>query len=78
MSREELLAEILRLPSEERRGLIGQAIDSLPESVADPDMTAALRAELERRYQDMLKHPEDELTWDQASKELDRRKSRHP
>ena len=75
MGREQLLAEILRLPAEARRGLIGDAIDSLPETVVDADMTPALRAELDRRYQDMLKHPDAEMTWEQACAELEQRKN---
>jgi putative addiction module component (TIGR02574 family) len=78
MSNKELLAEILRLPPDERRGLIDAAIDSLPESQVDPDMTPELRAELDRRHADMLAHPEDELTWEEARQELDKRKHSKP
>jgi putative addiction module component (TIGR02574 family) len=77
MSREQLLAEILRLPVDERRGLIEQAVDSLPHDPApDPDLTPEFRAELDRRHADMLAHPDDEVSWERVSQEMRRRKRR--
>jgi putative addiction module component (TIGR02574 family) len=77
MSKEQLLAEILRLPVNERRGLVEQAIDSFEgDSISDPDMTPDLRAELDRRHADMLAHPEDEVSWDEVSKKMRSRKCR--
>jgi len=77
MSKEQLLAEILRLPVNERRGLVEQAIDSFEgDAVSDPDMTPGLRAELDRRYADMLAHPDDEVSWDEVSKKM--RNRQHP
>jgi putative addiction module component (TIGR02574 family) len=74
MSREQLLAEILQLPPEERQGLIQEAIDSLPGELTDRDMTPALRAELDRRYQEMLDHPERGSPWEDVSKRIRARK----
>jgi putative addiction module component (TIGR02574 family) len=77
MSKEQLLAEILRLPVNERRGLVEQAIDSFEgDSISDPDMTPNLRAELDRRHADMLAHPEDEVSWNEVSKKMRSRKCR--
>ena len=77
MSKEQLLAEILRLPVNERRGLVEQAINSFEgESISDPDMTPALRTELDRRHADMLAHPDAEASWDEVSKKMRSRKCR--
>jgi putative addiction module component (TIGR02574 family) len=71
MSKEQLLAEILRLPVDERRGIIEQAVDSLPDDpMPDPDLTPELRAELDRRHAEMLAHPYDEVPWEQVSKQM--------
>ncbi len=65
------------MPVDERRGLIEQAVDSLPsESAPDPDLTPELRAELDRRSGDMLAHPEDEVSWERVSDEMRRRERR--
>jgi putative addiction module component (TIGR02574 family) len=77
MSKDQLLAEILRLSVPERRGLIEQAVDSLPDDpTPDPDLTPELRAEFDRRHADMLAHPDDEVPWEQVSTEMRRRKPR--
>ena len=70
MSKDELIAEILRLPANEQRSLIADVMDQLPDS----DMTPQFRAELERRYQDMLEHPERESSWEEVSARLLARK----
>jgi putative addiction module component (TIGR02574 family) len=70
MSKEQLLAEILRLPPDERRGLIGEVMDSLPEDEPDFSMTPELRAELERREAEMVAHPEREFSWEEVSARL--------
>lgn len=71
MSKEQLLAEILRLPVSERRGLVEQAIDSFEgDSVPDPAMTPELRTELDRRYANLLAHPDDEVSWDEVSRKM--------
>jgi hypothetical protein len=75
MGKKELLAEIRRLPVEERRILIAEAIDELPGSSLDPDMTPELREELRRREQDAIDRPQDEMSWEEACAELDRRKA---
>jgi putative addiction module component (TIGR02574 family) len=77
MSTKQLLAEILRLPVDERRGLIEQAVDSLPrDPTPDPDLTPELRAELDRRHAEMLAHPDDEVSWEQVSKQMRSRERR--
>jgi putative addiction module component (TIGR02574 family) len=68
MSKEKLMAEILRLPPEDRQALIHETIDSLPkEYVVDREMTPELREELNRRYREMLAHPERESSWEEVS-----------
>ena len=74
MSKEELLAEIMRLPTDEQRGLVENVIDHWPDTVDDPDMTPELAAELDRRYADMLAHPERESSWEEVSARLLARK----
>ena len=77
MGKEQLLAEILLLPVDERRGLIEKAVDSLPnDPTPDPDLTPELRAELDRRHADMLAHPDDEVSWDQVSQQMRSRQRR--
>jgi putative addiction module component (TIGR02574 family) len=76
MSKEQLLAEILRLPPRERRELIGEVQESLPMDESDPDMTPEFRAELERRCADTLAHPEKGSTWEEVSARLLARKNR--
>lgn len=49
MSRDQLLAEILKLPPEERAELVMQVNDTLADETWDPDMTPELSAELDRR-----------------------------
>jgi putative addiction module component (TIGR02574 family) len=72
MSKEQLLAEILQLPPQDRHELIQEAIDSLPEGYSiDPDMTPELRAELDRRYKEMLEHPGNEITLDELKERVE-------
>ena len=74
MSRDELLAGILKLPINERSLLIHEAMDSIPEEFkVDLDMTPELRAKLDSRLRDMEEHPEDCFTLEEAMAELDRR-----
>ncbi len=77
MSKDEIIAEILRLPPDQQRNIIEQVINQLPDSAHDPDMTPELRAELDRRSQDMLDHPENKLSLEQARAYLDQRRAAH-
>ena len=75
MSKEQLLAEILRLPAEERRMLLDEARESLPEgNVRDSDMTPELKAELDRRYDRYLKNPASATPWRKAMARIKSRK----
>ena len=74
MSKEQLLAEILRLPVNERRELVEQAVDSLSDvPMLDPEMTPELRAELDRRHAHFLAHPDDAVSWDEVSRKMRKR-----
>ena len=46
-------------------------MDSLPDDpTLDPEFTPESRAELDRRYADMLAHPDDEVSWEEVSKNM--------
>jgi putative addiction module component (TIGR02574 family) len=75
MSTDQLLAEILRLPREKQFELRDKLNQSLDDAEPDPDMTPELRAELDRRHQNMVDHPEDEVSWEEACAELDKRRA---
>ena len=74
MRKEELLAEILRLPSGSRRTVIKTGVDQLPEIELELGMAPELAAELERREADRTAHPERELSWKQVVAEWRARK----
>lgn len=77
MSKEELLAGILQLAPKERESLIHEAIESLPQDyVIESSMSAELRALLEGRYQDMVEHPDEDMSWEEVCAQLDERKAR--
>ncbi len=67
MSKDELIAAILMLTPEGQREVIGEVVDQWAEIEPDPDMTPEFRAELERRHQDILDHPENESSWEEVS-----------
>jgi putative addiction module component (TIGR02574 family) len=57
VSKATLLAEILRLPEDERRALVGEVLESLPEESADFVLTEEQKAELDRRLEEHRRDP---------------------
>jgi putative addiction module component (TIGR02574 family) len=77
MTKSQLLTEVLKLPPEDRQLLINEAIDSLPgEFAIDPSMTPELREELDRRYRDLLEHPDRGSSWEEVSVRIKARLSK--
>ncbi len=76
MSREELLAEVLRLPRSERARLAEEVLSSLEES--DEQVVAAWARELERRSREISEGRVQSVEWDTARvqilKELEQRR----
>jgi putative addiction module component (TIGR02574 family) len=77
MSTDQLLAEILNLPVAQRQSLLRKAADSLPD-LAEPDplLTPELLAELDRRHDDFLQHPQSAVPFEQLKSRLDSLNSR--
>lgn len=70
MTTAELLPEILKLSPDDQR-LIAQALwQHLGE--VEPVDVAEFNRELERRLGDITENPQDEISWDDLSRELDR------
>ena len=51
MTREALLAEVMRLPPEDRRALALEVLGSSPDQAMQTEVDASHRAELDRRMQ---------------------------
>jgi putative addiction module component (TIGR02574 family) len=65
--------QMLKLPAEEKIRLIGELWDSLDEARI-PELTAAQKAELERRVRRHRLHPEEAVPWEDVMSELRRRR----
>ena len=65
---DELLAQILRLPDEEREELVRRLLDALdpPGSAIDRMTDEEFAAELERRHQEFLRDPSVGIPWEQV------------
>jgi putative addiction module component (TIGR02574 family) len=73
MGVEEILGQIRALPSEERRELV----NLVQQEFCDGKPTPEQLEEFERRGEEMSKHPERGIPWEQVKAELhDRLKSR--
>lgn len=70
---DELLAQILRLPEEERDELIERVLGSLdpPGSAIDRMTDAEFAAELERRHQEFLQDPSAGIPWEEVKRRLE-------
>ena len=57
MTKDALLAEIMRLPEHERRELVEEVWDSLPPVDDGFQLTEEQKAELDRRWEEHLRDP---------------------
>lgn len=71
-----LLDQARRLPVEERIELAGAIWDSLAEDAGSDDLpvSAAHRAELDRRLADLEANPDEGRPWDEVRERLERRR----
>ena len=80
MSVDELLAQVLRLPREERARVAEQLLSSLEES--EEEVAAAWAIELERRSREVAEGRVQTIDWETARadilKELQERRARPP
>jgi putative addiction module component (TIGR02574 family) len=70
MDRAALLAEILRLPEDERWQLVAEVRESLPEDGLDFSLTEEQDAELDRRIAEHAKDPSRAIPWEQVLADL--------
>ncbi len=61
-----LLHDVLALPPADRLELVRQLWDSLLDDPKSLPLTDATRQELDRRYEDYLRNPEEGSTWDEV------------
>jgi putative addiction module component (TIGR02574 family) len=61
-----LLAEILRLPKDERRELVEEVFESLPQDSADFVLTEEQKAELDRRLEEHRRDPSSAVPADEV------------
>ena len=64
MNAAELLEQIRQLPEDERREIVQQILDEFTEF--DDELTPEQIAELERRADELRKHPERGIPWEQV------------
>lgn len=67
---DELLAQVLRLPDEERAELVERLLDALdpPASEIDRMTDEEFAAELERRHQEFLRDPSVGIPWEEVKR----------
>jgi putative addiction module component (TIGR02574 family) len=70
MDKAALLAEILRLPEDERWQLVAEVRESLPDDDLDFSLTAEQDAELDRRIAEHEKDPSRAIPWEQVLADL--------
>jgi putative addiction module component (TIGR02574 family) len=70
MDRAALLAEILRLPEDERWQLVAEVRESLPDDELDFSLTAEQDAELDRRIAEHERDPSRAIPWEQVLADL--------
>ena len=64
MNKANLLAEILRLPEDERAELVDEIIESLPPQEDDWILTDEQKAELDRRIAEHERDPSRAIPWE--------------
>ncbi|MBZ4376755.1 addiction module protein [Corallococcus sp. AS-1-6] len=69
-TRDQLLAQALRLSPEDRRRLAHELLDSLDEGVATSDAEAAWGEEISRRAQEVLDGTAELVDWDDVRKQV--------
>ncbi|RKG50239.1 addiction module protein [Corallococcus sp. AB011P] len=69
-TRDQLLAQALRLSPEDRRRLAHDLLDSLDEGVEASDAEAAWGEEISRRAQEVLDGTAELLDWDDVRKQV--------
>ena len=71
MTSAQLLPEIMKLSSDDQRIIADALWRSL--KADDPVDEAKFKRELEQRIEDAEKHPDEGISWDALSRELDRK-----
>ena len=67
------LAAVESLPVADRVRLVEEVWDRLPPSEGPFVLTDELKAELDRRIEELDRHPEDSVPWEDVYKELSER-----
>lgn len=70
MNKVTLLAEIMRLPEDERRELMDEVWETLPPEEYDFSLTEEQAAELDRRMEEHERNPESSVPWEVVLAEL--------
>ena len=68
-----ILEQAKRLPVGTRIELMNEIWSSLVKEGYEPEITPEEEAELERRWQDHLAHPEDAVPWETVKAELEQK-----
>ncbi len=68
-----ILEQAKRLPVGARIELMNEIWSSLLKEGYEPEITPEEEAELERRWQDHLAHPEDAVPWETVKAEMEER-----
>jgi len=71
MTVSEIIERIRNLPENERRELVQQILDEFTEY--DDELTPEQIAELDRRAEEALKHPERGIPWEQVQADLNKK-----
>lgn len=72
-TKEALLSDVLRLPSEERAEVAHKFLLSLEEGAEDPEAQAEWSAELERRAREVLDGSVKTVSWEQDEERISTR-----
>jgi len=72
MSVSDLIERIRPMPTEEKRALVEQIGEEFGDELGwiDPDLTPEQIAELERRVDELQKHPERGIPWEQVQADM--------
>ncbi|HEY2091357.1 MAG TPA: addiction module protein [Thermoanaerobaculia bacterium] len=64
------IEQILELPPSERVAIVEEIWESVVQDIRAVPLTAAQRAELEKRWVDFQQHPDEGESWDEVEKAL--------